>query len=1202
MMSLKSAMPIEKGGVPTVDATASKLPEKGMRQPERAFSESKKVPIRVTIARLQNKKFDTDTKWFPKQTREQMVGEFVDFVRWAHFNYKEQVDKFVDLDLGELFQLSEGLSKPLTFKDNPLKVMNRMGELKPGLYNELCSNFDVHRGITEALPRYILGPWKERTTSDNLILDEETHTYPYASITEKLTTCPIFLIDPHDNVAQVLSFYLASSLGLTLTYMSHSVRYGTRSNSLRIERNRGGAPEDDYLGSGTKGRQFMHSEREHPLALLWISAKSNFGPITKSAKSIVEQLYKEDAEAPEVSDAIVARLDGLATEINAGLQICHTAQGFANVCSGAVEMLNTLLLQRVFNGRAGTYHDVVEDFVELLKKKGVDRRDYDFRRVLKKVSKQNHLTAIISPNSIIDDSFGFRISEVDLKNTQAGVKEVGDKELRRAFRNQNVNLLLEVGSKVQAELEAEMERHAQLTRSGSAQEMELDRTLATGCVLYLKVDLQAAIGRFSTDEEKQRALHDLPDRISDARKALKRLKNLYKKPSGSAASACTNPEPERLPGLVLLGTPGAGKTLLAARFVESMLKKTEEDKQESWVKGRDKSVIHSKGLEPSDTSKFYKMFGGFPPGRNPYGEISRIVSLLGSKSSLFTGLETFVGEPQQRYAFLTNEMPSTLPYGAGPVIALRSSKIIEPLRGEFLADAVIDATDPKKALRLVLFAISEHEKKQERTVRLRAYVDLGALQTKDELNERDLQITDVRMSYLEGVVSNSVDQFISRNSLYGKIDPADLKKQVLFRLVSYPESRVIIGNRRLWRWTIKRAIENGGMPVLMPAGFSVDGNLVESIIHEQREIIEARLSKSKLGAEKVRQILGMFSSWPKPNDWRMRRRRSEIFIEPKNAPSPDPKLDPDPNVPRISVRVKAIDKEYSDMVFRDLHYIHSTGRPEIALGMFMHLPQSYKDKDGRYRGLWSVNTEVPFSVLGLSRIDRDYKRRALLLNGYDPDKCWEYTRLYNAPNAPMNTSSVMVAEMVRYLRERHPDAQAIISTFTPSFDSGTSMMAAGFTRTLFVKPNELAFDSVTVPGKTEMVVRRRRSKAAVLNKMPLLPKMVMIRQLRPPRFEAALARKSLVITDHEPSRTEVVLRSGYRLLRGIATNGLRNLMRVELPNVVELPKPVKKPAPTAQPACKGCGKPLTYKSSGVSGMKVTLGCAHCYVDSRAVPS
>ncbi len=261
-------------------------------------------------------------------------------------------------------------------------------------------------------------------------------------------------------------------------------------------------------------------------------------------------------------------------------------------------------------------------------------------------------------------------------------------------------------------------------------------------------------------------------------------------------------------------------------------------------------------------------------------------------------------------------------------------------------------------------------------------------------------------------------------------------------------------------------------------GLVLNRDLVRQVASEQARIIQRRLADSSLPLEDILVPQGMFAE----QGW---------FIQKKNG---DVQAIRDGGVSYAdgikNLEFREVDTELTEQIHGDLHYIH-TPRAERAFGMF------------------EEGDELPFSVLSLQKIDREYKKNALLYQGYDPEKCYDLTRLYSRPGTPGNASSTMFTLTFNHLRSK-TDTQAVLSAFMPSYATGISMTSSKMDRPVLVKPLQHRFGRAGeyegVPMYENMTKRRLGSTGLgdiLYSKVPLLPVVELMCPIQSPRFTPA---------------------------------------------------------------------------------------------------
>ncbi|MGC8586290.1 MAG: hypothetical protein ACP5K5_01960 [Candidatus Micrarchaeia archaeon] len=347
-----------------------------------------------------------------------------------------------------------------------------------------------------------------------------------------------------------------------------------------------------------------------------------------------------------------------------------------------------------------------------------------------------------------------------------------------------------------------------------------------------------------------------------------------------------------------------------------------------------------------------------------------------------------------------------------------------------------------------------------------------------------LSFSDPLTEHIKGEVAAEVSNFIKSNNAF--CDPEDLKKQVLFRLLSYPLHMIFENGEKLEAYFDNAGANKDWHKILSLdkdyiRKFRVNASLLGQAFKEQYAIISDRLSKSTLPLKDLIYAGGIF----REKGWYIETIRGSIYARCSTYSRISQEA--------IPLELREVDTNYAKRVFNDLHYMHAP-RADLALGLFIS------------------GQKYPFSVVGICKIDRDYKKLALRLRGYNPDKCFEITRLYNIFGSPMNTSSFMMASAVRYLKLNYPDTEVCTTTITPSLETGHSLFSGGFRDPLLAKPERLLY------CETDKGIRRVTHRLVeTINKKPmvsqvnLLPKLVMARYLKGPRWKPIVDKGSTII-------------------------------------------------------------------------------------------
>lgn len=254
--------------------------------------------------------------------------------------------------------------------------------------------------------------------------------------------------------------------------------------------------------------------------------------------------------------------------------------------------------------------------------------------------------------------------------------------------------------------------------------------------------------------------------------------------------------------------------------------------------------------------------------------------------------------------------------------------------------------------------------------------------------------------------------------------------------------------------------------------FKVNNVLVQKIFDEQKILVTKRMEDSSLPLEKILNPEGIFAE----EGWVISKNNDQYTLEHNEHDS-------------VPITFKEVKREVAQAFHNDLHYIH-TSRVWKAYGFFL------PDED------------LPFSVLAIEPVDRTYKKNTLLLFGYDPRHCMEFTRLYSWPGVPKNVTSAIFGAMFSHLRKHEPRVEAAISAFMPTYASGLSMLTGGFEHPIMIKQGVHYFSPKNISGflAMEHITNRRKEPHTISasSKLPLLPTIELIAPMKRPRFEPFL--------------------------------------------------------------------------------------------------
>jgi hypothetical protein len=400
-------------------------------------------------------------------------------------------------------------------------------------------------------------------------------------------------------------------------------------------------------------------------------------------------------------------------------------------------------------------------------------------------------------------------------------------------------------------------------------------------------------------------------------------------------------------------------------------------------------------------------------------------------------------------------------------------------------DDVIAAESPQSVRTAIEYGVRRHAAMRERSKALRVMAEDGQITVLPAFTF-DSWPTDAMMTRLRDEVGPITNQYMRDEDIL--CDDRDLKYQTLFRLTTHDVAEIFENGKELQDHLLATGAFRNWRNILRVGREQTDDlvlnqDLVREAAAEQAKIIQARLKQSALPLESILTPAGMFAE----QGWFIQKKNGTVQAIREGGISYADGI--------VNLEFREVDTELAEQFHGDLHYIH-TPRAEKAFGMFVE------------------GEELPFSVLSLQKVDRNYKKNALLYQGYDPERCYDLTRLYSRPGTPGNASSTMFTLTFNYLRSE-TDTQAVLSAFMPSYATGISMTSSKMDRPVLVKPLQHRFGPAGEhDGQVlyENMTKRRLGGVGLENviysKVPLLPVVELMCPIQDPRFTPVPGAKS----------------------------------------------------------------------------------------------
>jgi hypothetical protein len=388
-------------------------------------------------------------------------------------------------------------------------------------------------------------------------------------------------------------------------------------------------------------------------------------------------------------------------------------------------------------------------------------------------------------------------------------------------------------------------------------------------------------------------------------------------------------------------------------------------------------------------------------------------------------LKEFLQSHTGLVVFLSN---STIEYKYPSIAFLLQSSTVKQHGVAKMADAVV--TDESDVFNRTLALILEHNSLSVLRETLISAISSSEIKIIPTI-QKESWIGYPLMKYLKEDIKKIVAIKLAEEPIL--CDPIDLEYQILFRLTSY-EAQEIFENGSALRKIMEahtNQINWQGLTTLSDdtvRKFKVNNVLVQKIFDEQKILVTKRMEESSLPLEKILNPEGIFAE----EGWVISKNNDQYTLEHNEHDS-------------VPITFKEVKREVAQAFHNDLHYIH-TSRVWKAYGFFL------------------PDEELPFSVLAIEPVDRTYKKNTLLLFGYDPRHCMEFTRLYSWPGVPKNVTSAIFGAMFSYLRKHEPRVEAAISAFMPTYASGLSMLTGGFEHPIMIKQGVHYFSPKNISG------------------------------------------------------------------------------------------------------------------------------------------
>lgn len=301
-------------------------------------------------------------------------------------------------------------------------------------------------------------------------------------------------------------------------------------------------------------------------------------------------------------------------------------------------------------------------------------------------------------------------------------------------------------------------------------------------------------------------------------------------------------------------------------------------------------------------------------------------------------------------------------------------------------------------------------------------------------------------------------------------DKTDLKHQVAFRLTTIPVEDAATDGALLKDYLVSTEVYSSwsNIPHLSAdiiTRHRLKPEILKYVVEEQTALIERRLHST--GAP-LSEITVQYRELTK-GTWYIQKVGGELKAVERDGAC-------------LPLEFKPVSLELARAIHSTLHYIHSP-RADWAFGLF------------------SKGADLPFSIISAALVDREYKKNALIFQGYPAHNAIESTRLYTFGFAPRYTSSAILKLLTKEIRKISPDTPVMLSAFMASHATGLSMVSGGFRDPVLAKPLNHRF--LERDGLYEHTVQRRLEGATpgLESCWPLLPAFELMCPMDPPHYK-----------------------------------------------------------------------------------------------------
>ncbi len=284
-------------------------------------------------------------------------------------------------------------------------------------------------------------------------------------------------------------------------------------------------------------------------------------------------------------------------------------------------------------------------------------------------------------------------------------------------------------------------------------------------------------------------------------------------------------------------------------------------------------------------------------------------------------------------------------------------------------------------------------------------------------------------------------------------DPQDLEHQILFRLTTFPPSQLFKRGLLLEEYFEECGVYNDWQKISflnskIISKFVLNQEIILKVLKEQLLLIHERVNKGNFSLNHI------FKNIKNSNKIFTTKEKERYILKWESINGKRclaaVKFDSTGKVVNsVPVEFKKINKKLGRKFIQALHYTHAPRLKEEIFGFFLS------------------KSKFPFAIQTVNWIkdSPEFRQDALLIKGFNPERCIELRRLYTLPGSPRNIIGVLDRLIIRYFRKLY-DIEVVITTVMPMYaKTRSTTIASGIDQILYARLLSHKFICKKINGK-----------------------------------------------------------------------------------------------------------------------------------------